>query len=62
MKAQKFYLTKQETGNMWNYLTDPINPTSVQETGLIEVDRSEIRVDDFGAYVTRFVDAPIQLT
>lgn len=56
MKVQKFYLTKEENNNMWNYITDPLHPTSIQQMGLVEVDRSEIRVDEFGAYVTRFVE------
>ena len=57
MKAQKLYLTKQESEKMWNYITDPLHPTSVQPMGLIDnVERSEIRVDEFGAYITRFVE------
>jgi len=56
MKAIKLYLTKQETSNSWNYITDPVHPFSVQQTGIVEVDRSEIRVDEFGAYVTRFIN------
>ena len=56
MTTQKFYLTKQENHKLWNYITDPVHPTSVQQMGLVEVeDKSEIRVDDYGAYVTRFV-------
>ena len=57
MKAQKFYLTKQERYSLWNYITDPLHPTSVQQMGLVAIeDKSEIRVDDFGCYVTRFVE------
>lgn len=56
MIAIKLYLTKEENNGLWNYLTDPINRFSPQPMGLVKVDRSEIRVDEFGAYVTRFID------
>lgn len=51
---QKFYLTKKEGNKMWNYITDPVNPTGVQQMGLVVVeDPGEIKVDGFGAYVVR---------
>ena len=56
MIAQKLYLTKEATSNSYHYITDPINPFSIQPMGIIEVDKSEIRVDEFGAYVTRFIE------
>ena len=56
MKAQKFYLTKLERPKLWHYITDPTHPTSVQQMGLIEIqDIGEVGVDDFGAYITRWV-------
>lgn len=39
---------------MWNYITDPVNPTGVQQMGLVVLkDEGEIKVDGFGAYVVR---------
>jgi hypothetical protein len=55
MKDKKYYLTKQENSKLWNYVGDPLNPNRTLDAGLIEVDREEIRVDEFGAYVRRFV-------
>lgn len=53
-KEKKLYLTKQETKTQWNYIGDPLNPTTTLDTGLVTVeDKSEIKVDDFGAYITR---------
>ena len=54
MENKRLYLTKENSKDSWYYITDPLNPTSVQETGVVTVDREEIRVDQFGAYVTRF--------
>lgn len=54
MIYKKLYLTTQENNTLWNYVGDPINPNTTLDVGLIEVqDRSEIRVDEFGAYITR---------
>ncbi len=51
---QKFYLTKKEGAKTWNYITDPVNPTGVQQMGTVVIeDRGEIRVDGYGAYVVR---------
>lgn len=55
MKEKKFYITKQETEKLWNYIGDPLNPNTTLDAGLIEVNREEIRVDQFGAYVSKFV-------
>lgn len=56
MIAKKFYLTKQERSDMWNYIGDPLHPNTTLDAGLVTVsDVSEIRVDDFGAYVTRLI-------
>lgn len=55
MKNQRYYITKQVTNELWYYITNPLLPFSVQDTGMINVDREEIRVDQFGAYVTRFL-------
>lgn len=61
----KLYLTKQERTNsinsdtlsgnrLWNYITDPANPTSVQTMGIVDnVEDIEIRVDMWGSYVER---------
>lgn len=57
MLAKNFYLTKQETDKLWNYVGDPLNPHTTLDIGLVEVrDRSEIKVDNFGAYVVRFIN------
>lgn len=51
---KKLYLTKQENGTQWNYIGDPLHPTSTLDVGIVTVlDKSEIRVDDYGAYVER---------
>jgi hypothetical protein len=55
MKEKKYYLTKQETGKLWSYVGEPMNPRMTLDAGLIEVDREEIRVDEFGAFVRRFI-------
>ncbi len=56
MKEKKYYLTKEEgVGKLWNYVGDPLNPNTTLDAGLIEVYREEIRVDQFGAYVLRFL-------
>jgi len=57
---KKIYLTKQRgDGKTWDYVGDPLNPTTTFDMGMVEVlDRTEIRVDEFGAYVEReFVDS-----
>lgn len=56
---KRFYLTKEEGNGLWNYVGDPLNPNTTLDAGLIKVDREEIKVDQFGAYVTRkpFVNA-----
>jgi len=59
MNIKKYYLTKYETGNLWNYVGDPINPNTTFDVGLIEVNTEEIRVDQFGSYVTRYVQPEI---
>ncbi len=56
MIQKKFYITKQETEKLWNYVGDPLNANTTLDAGLIEIDREEIRVDNFGAYVTRFIN------
>lgn len=51
---KKYYLTKQETNTLWNYVGDPINRNTTLDCGLVSVeDKGEIRIDDFGAYVVR---------
>lgn len=55
MKSKKYYLTKQETDKLWNYIGDPLNPNTTMDAGLVEVDMEEIRVDQFGAYVIKFL-------
>ena len=54
---KKYYLTKQETDTMWSYVGNPLEPNTTLDAGLVEVDREEIRVDQFGAYVTRIIPA-----
>ncbi len=56
MKEKKYYLTKQETDKLWNFVGDPIHPNTTMDAGLIEVNREEIRVDQFGAYITKFIE------
>ena len=62
-KEIKVYL-RASRPNCWYYkqltkqLTDVTHPTSVQPISLgesIEVSNDEIRVDDFGLYVTRII-------
>lgn len=56
MKEKKLYLTKHETGKLWNYIGDPLNPRTTFDMGLIEViDPSEIKVDTYGAYIIRLI-------
>lgn len=56
MQTKHFYLTKLESGTLWNYLGDPLNPNTTLDVGLVDVpDTSEIKVDNFGAYVVRFI-------
>ena len=55
MQQKKYYLTKQETEKLWNYVGDPLNPRTTFDVGLMEVEREEIRVDEFGAYVIRVI-------
>lgn len=52
---KKLYLTKQQNmKGLWNYIGDPLHPNTTLDVGLVEVsDRSEIRVDEYGAYVER---------
>lgn len=50
----KLYLTKRESLTYFNYITNPINPFSIQPMGLVEVDLDEIMVDSYGAYVERY--------
>ena len=51
---KKLYLTKQETNTLWNYVGDPFHPNTTMDVGFVAViDKSEIRVDIFGAYVER---------
>lgn len=57
IKEKKYYLTSQETDKLWNYVGDPIHPNTTLDTGLVEVDKEEIRVDQFGAYVIRFLES-----
>lgn len=57
MIAKKYYLTKQENPTTWNYVGDPLHPNTTMDTGLVTVtEKAEIRVDEFGAYVTRFIE------
>ena len=56
MKEKKYYITKQETDKLWNFVGDPINPFSTMDAGLIEATREEMRVDQFGLYITRFIE------
>lgn len=54
---KKYYLTKQENETLWNYIGDPLNANTTFDTGIVTVEnKSEIRVDDFGAYVIRVVN------
>lgn len=52
---KKYYITKQETDTLWSYIGDPLHPNTTLDIGLVEVQREEIRVDQFGAYVTKFI-------
>ena len=57
IREKRFYLTTQEMNGYWNYVGDPLHPYTTLDVGLIKVeDRSETRVDDYGAYVIRLVD------
>lgn len=55
METKRYYITKQETDKLWNYVGDPLHPYTTLDVGLVEVDREDIRVDQFGAYVTKFI-------
>lgn len=55
MREKKYYITKQETGKLWSYVGDPLHSNTTFDAGLIEVDTEEIRVDQFGAYVIKFI-------
>lgn len=55
MITKRYYLTTPARENLWHYVCDPAHPSTTLDVGLIEVDREEIRVDMFGAYVTRFL-------
>ena len=50
---KRIYLTKQIDNKSWYYVGDPLNPNTTLDTGIINVDLKEIRVDEFGAYVER---------
>ncbi len=54
-QPKRYYLTKQQTDKLWHSIGDPLNPHTTLDTGLIEVDREEIKVDQFGAYVIKFI-------
>ena len=56
MKEKKYYLTKQETDKLWNFVGDPIHPNTTMDAGLIQVNRDDIIVDKFGAYVIKFIE------
>lgn len=56
MIAKKFYLTKEFKQGLWNYVGDPLHPNTTMDAGLIHADREEIRVDQFGMYVTRLIE------
>ena len=55
MKEKKYYITKQETKDLWHYVGDPLHPNTTFDAGLVHVDREDIRVDMFGAYVMKFI-------
>lgn len=50
-EVRRLYLTKEVSSGHWHYLTDPLNPYGVQEMGIVRVNRADIRVDEFGAYI-----------
>jgi hypothetical protein len=51
---KRLYLTKQANNDLWHYIGEPLHPNTTLDTGLINVpDKSEIRIDGFGAYVER---------
>jgi hypothetical protein len=53
-EEKKLYLTKQTSSTDWYYIGDPLNPHTTMDTGIVKVeDKSEIRIDEFGAYVVR---------
>lgn len=57
MIAKHFYLTKEIGNGYWYYIGDPLNPHTTFDTGIVQVeDRTEIRVDNYGAYVVRFIE------
>ena len=54
---KKLYLTSAAQGKYWNYIGDPLHPNTTLDAGLVKVEnRSEICVDDYGAYVIRFIN------
>lgn len=56
MTKKKLYLTTKENYNTWNYVGDPLNPHTTLDVGTVVVDdKREIEVDDFGAYVIRYL-------
>ena len=56
MLEKKYYLTTQINEKDWNYIGDPINPNTTMDAGIVKVDRTEISVDMFGAYVTKLIN------
>lgn len=59
--GKKLYLTKQETSKLWHYVGDPLNPNTTLDVGLVEVEnRAEIRVNEYGTYVIRFLASPLE--
>jgi len=56
MTVKKLYLTKQASNNQWYYVENPFESFTSFSNGIIQIDnKSEIRVDDYGAYVIRFI-------
>jgi hypothetical protein len=51
---KRLYITKETQDNYWHYVGDPLNPFTTLDVGLVKIeDKSEIKVDDYGAYVER---------
>lgn len=52
---KKLYLTSQIDDSTWHYIGDPLNPFTTLDTGIITCSRDEMRIDQFGAYVIRYI-------
>ncbi len=56
---KRLYITAQATDKHWHYVGDPTSPNTTLDVGLVKIeDKSEIKVDDYGAYVERELSTP----